>query len=91
MTDERRTEYYQRLNDLGDKVAKMEVLIETGTDWQKAMATQLKELVEAVHAQSLLINTLFTQRNTVIGVAAFLGSLVTLVGNWVFKMMTGKT
>ena len=87
---ERREEYFTRLNEIGDRLTRLEAMRESESEGTRLVAGQLVSLTKEIHAMSLQLNTLETQRNTIIGVAAVCGSLVTAIGQWVYKTMIGR-
>lgn len=82
--DERRGHVYEELTDLRDRVVRVETLHEGDAERNRAIV----RLTEAVQALSLQMNTITTQRNTVIGFASLFGAFLTLVANWIFNAMT---
>ena len=87
--EERRADYFAKLNDISDRVARLETIQNFGSEGHKALSEQLVFLIKEVHALGIKINTLETQRNSVIAAAGILGGVVTFIGNWMFRIMTG--
>lgn len=89
MSEERRSDVHERLNALGDRLTRLETLRESESTGQAMMAAQLIELTRAIQLLTTDMTILKTQRNTVIGAAAFIGSLLTVIGNAIFRAIMG--
>lgn len=86
---ERRSDVHRRLYELGDRVTRVETLWETSIQSQKDQTLQTARLVEVMQEVSLKLNTLETQRNTVIASAGLIGALLTTIGHAIFRFMVG--
>lgn len=77
------------LGDLRDKITRIDTMQEAGGIGHNLLVAQITKLTEAVQLLTLKINTIETQRNTALAAASLMGSVVTLVAHWVYRLMTG--
>ena len=88
---ERRRDVSRRIYDLGDRVTRVETLYETFLVSQSALNSNVAKLVQTVQELVIKINTLETQRNTVVGVAGIIGALLTVLAQAIYRLIASAS
>lgn len=87
--DERREGIWQRLENIADRLAKLEGRREADAENREALASAVLGLTREMQAVALKLNTIETQRNTMLAVAGGIGAAVTMLGKGLFSLLFG--
>lgn len=88
--EDRRENHFSAIMETRERLTKLETQRESDHDFYERHLSTMSQLVEEMKEVKLSINTIQTQKNTVLGVAAVLGSAVTLIGKALFSLMTSQ-
>lgn len=90
MENERRQENADRLHELGDRVTRLETQRQSDFEAISSMNRSVVTLITKIDTLSLQLNTLQTERKVIVGLAGFLGGIVTLCAEWLMRIFTTK-
>ena len=79
---------YDKLDNLSDRVSRLEERRISDSADINRLADSIDTLVSRVSELHLKMNTYESERRTVIGIAGFVGSAITLIAEWVYRFMT---
>lgn len=85
---ERRQEVLRQLAEASERLTRLETFRESDKDFARLHLTTLKDMVTEMQEVKLAVNTIRTERNTLIAVAGMLGAVLTWVGKGVVAFMT---
>lgn len=91
MTDdgsERRQEVLRQLSEARERLTRLETMREADRELAELHLETLTGIVQDMGSVKLAVNTIRTERNTLIAVAGFAGAVITWIGKGVIAFMT---
>ena len=85
---ERRQEVLHLLAEASDRITRLETFRESDKDFARLHLKTLGDLVHEIGELKLAVNTIRTERNTLVAVAGVMGAVLTWVGKGIVAFMT---
>lgn len=85
---ERRQEVLRQLSEASERITRLETFREADREFARLHLTTLKDMVSEMSEVKLAVNTIRTERNTLIAIAGLMGAVLTWVGKGVVAFMT---
>ena len=85
---ERRQEVLRQLAEASERITRLETFRESDKDFARLHLKTMTDLVTEIGEMKLAVNTIRTERNTLIAVAGVLGAVLTWVGKGIVAFMT---